>query len=110
MEGVVNQPARKAVVKRNFCSFEVHNGVQRRVTIVYEYDRENQKLKYGAVIFKTTHRRPEKFSQKDHFVTAEKRFNEHPVIVENFKDDAKNLADFNHLVRKQLFQHGCKSN
>lgn len=98
----------KPTVSRVFHRNEQGGGLRRRVTVKYEYNRETQTLKYGASIWKSPLKSKEKFVSQEHLKTVEKRFEEHPVVIENFADDAK-LYDFHQKIRKQLFTHGCRS-
>ncbi len=100
-------PVRKSVVQRCFHR-KTHSGNKnKRVTIFYEYDRDNKILKYGAVVVirdKTT----KKKDIKDFENSAKKRFMRAPVVVRNFKDTG-DMQDMHDQIRKLLFTHGCKS-
>lgn len=108
--------------QRRFFFNEDNSNNRRKTTIVYKHDRINHTLTYGASVFHVpknhhdsqstdskTNNKPEKFNKEKHYETALKRFNEHPVVVQNFQDDGK-FSDFRKRVRKQLFTNGCRSN
>lgn len=104
---------------RRFFFNEDNSNNHRRVTIVYKHDRQTKTLTYGASIYHTPRHvndihsidskshKSEKFDKNKHYETAVKRFNEHPVVVQNFQDDGK-FQDFRLSVRKLLFTHGCR--
>jgi hypothetical protein len=96
------------IVKRMVGFKEVHGEHRRVGTIVYEYNRVTHTLRYGASIFRTSADKPETFIRANHLETATKRFNEHPVIVENFQDNTT-LRDFHDRIRQLLFTHKCRS-
>ena len=99
------------IVKRMVGFTEVHGDNKRIGTIMYEYNRVTKTLRYGASIFRTSATKPEHFDgefRKKHLTTATRRFEKHPVIVENFSDDGT-IQDFHNQVRKQLFTHKCRS-
>lgn len=87
---------------------EVSGNTKRNITIKYEYDRVNKVLKYGATIHKTAVNSPEPYDKKGHVATTEKRFNNKPIVVENFVDDA-GQGLFNKNLRNLLFKYGTKS-
>ena len=96
------------VVTRVFRRKENGGGLRRIVTIKYQYDRVNQQLTYAGSIWKTPVNCKDKFVATEHLKTVEKRFETHPVVLENFVDEGK-LFDFHQKVRKQLFRHGCRA-
>lgn len=78
-----------------------------RIVICYEYDRVNERLKYGATIFNRKEK-DDVFNRKEHRETALKRLQVRPVIVEGVKDDGNSLQDFNNKIRRLLPTHGTK--
>ncbi len=87
---------------------EINGNTKRNITIKYEYDRINKTLKYGATIHKTDVNNAEHFDKKGHKETAEKRFLDKPITINNFENDDDQRL-FNQKLRKQLFKHGVKS-
>lgn len=121
---------------------------RRKVLIVYKLDNTTQTLTYGASVYhiaRTTNDsvsmdgsrmtvKPEKYNKDKHYETALKRFNEHPVVLNNYKypEDVvvqpnvlqklqedkefnyekyqvgEKFRKFRKNVRKQLFNHGCR--
>lgn len=77
------------------------------VTIKYEYDRHNKIVKYGATVFSKNGKNMD-YSQKGHTETATKRFNNNPVVINDFTDDGTHKEFFGKL-RKALFTHGVKA-
>ena len=96
------------VVTRVFRRKETGGGLRRVVTIKYQYDRTQQKLTYAGSVWKSPVNCKEKYVANEHLKTVEKRFQDHPVVLENFTDESK-LFDFHQKVRKQLFKHGCRA-
>lgn len=80
-----------------------HEG-QRTVCIVYDYDREEQILKYGATIHRKEGDGKDEFQKKPHRQTAIGRLEKRPVVVANFEDSV-NIKDFNKRLRKLLPEH-----
>ena len=100
------EPRYKSIVQRCFHKREISNGVSKRVTIYYEYDRDNKVLKYGAVVVHLTKEMKGK-NLKEFEDAAKKRFIRDPVIIRNFADNGS-LTDFQESVRSLLFNFGCK--
>lgn len=96
------------VVTRVFRRKETGGGLRRVVTIKYQYDRTQQKLTYAGSVWKSPVNSKEKYVAAEHLKTVEKRFQVHPIVLENFTDESK-LFDFHQKVRKQLFKHGCRA-
>lgn len=94
-------------VSRTFRRKEVtKSGLERILTVCYDYDREGKTLKYGACMF----RREEpgtSFRKKAHLETAEARLRKTPVVIANF-EDAGNINEFHDKIRKQIFREGVK--
>lgn len=78
------------------------------ITIKYEYDRHNKIVKYGATIFNNKGDKTVKYDQKGHTETATKRFNNKPVVINDFLDSGSH-KDFYAKLRKSLCSHGVKA-
>lgn len=103
---------RKPVIERPVFFTETKKNHQRIVTVFYQYDRVNKKLRYGATIFKTNKNEKGKLiehcDKQAHLKTAKYRFDKYPIFVENVEDNS-NLKVFNNQIRKMLFKYGVKS-
>lgn len=97
----------KPVISRLMSVKEFKGNTKRIVTIQYKYDRVNEKLEYGATIYKSPLNTSEKYDKDGHKKTALARFQKHPIIVEGFKDkDGQQM--FNKNLRNLLHKYGVQ--
>jgi len=105
---VVQKKELRPVVAGLYHFKEQSKTTQRVVTVQYKYDRKNNQLSYGAVIWKDSPDSKSKYDRKAHNQTANERFTKYPVVVDNFQDDG-NLTDFQKNVRKQVYRYGVRN-
>jgi hypothetical protein len=113
---MVVEKQRKPVIERviyfNEMEGDHHNAKGRIVCVVYNFDRTNKVLKYGASIYKrgydeTDDARYPAYNKKCHKETANARLIKRPVIIDNVQDDGS-LNDFNEKIRNYVYKKGVK--
>lgn len=98
----------KPVISRMMSVKEFNGNTKRIVTIQYKYDRINEKLEYGATIYKSPSNILDKYDREGHKKTALARFQKHPITIENFTDkDGQQM--FNTRLRNLLHKHGVQN-
>jgi hypothetical protein len=109
-EGSVRRGApRTGTVQRCFHRSTKSNGMTKRVTVFYEYNRDKQVLKYGAVLTPKCKHGNKKVNTKESEEAAKKRFQRDPVVKRGFKDTTLSVKDFEDSIRKLLYKNGCKA-
>lgn len=109
-ESSVRQSApRTGTVQRCFHRSTKSNGMTKRVTVFYEYNRDKQVLKYGAVITPKCKNGNKKVNPSESEASAKKRFQRDPVVKYSFKDGTSSVKDFEDSIRKLLYKNGCKA-
>ncbi len=92
----------------NFKEFIQKMNAHRIVTVKYEYNRIDKTLKYGAVIYMPELGDNKKYNKSGHVKTANTRFTNSPIVVNNFTDD-KDIKLFHVAIRQQIHKYGVKS-
>lgn len=100
---------RTGTVQRCFHRSTKSQGLSKRVTVFYEYNRDTKELKYGAVITPKSKHGTKKLSIEELEKSAKKRFERDPVVKHGFKDNTTSINEFEDTIRKLLITNGCKA-